>query len=429
MRALSMDRRYDGKGSRCRTLYLLLTLSLILAFTTSFAHSTPNNHHNNNRNVDSSPYGPSSSSSAFKFNLLRPRADEPPPEKVPDVVVLPTKCGFPGDSDTYGLGIRIGIYTQWASGIVANWYVVEMAAVMRIRATLFQMAMAIALAFITVRRPRPHAVDAVIMIVILLGNSCGLTSHVIRPRQWKDTTLGGKMRFLFYFLLCLYATWFWWAGMENFQALPPQAAHCSGKQYGFFMYKVNLFRNWYRKVNFAFAVAGTSIMGTIFVGFIQRYWRIIWNEFYAQFKDQTSGEFGGLMADLESGGDAGAAGGGEIAPAPGPDPAAGGGGAGAGGEPFAFATGAKELGKSKDKTSEGHIPRWKPATAFGVMMLFIISVELLISWNDIDGVNTVLSTGQLIPMVIGIAGFLKILFRWWQIATVKKVIVKEKGGA
>ena len=166
MHALIMDRRYDGKRSRCRTLYLLLTLSLILAFTTSLVHSTPNN-----RNVDSTTSAPSTSS-AFKFNLLRARADEPPPEKVPDVVVLPTKCGFPGDSDTYGLGIRIGIYTQWASGIVANWYVVEMAAVMRIRATLFQMAMAIALAFITVRRPRPHAVDAVIMIVILLGNVC-----------------------------------------------------------------------------------------------------------------------------------------------------------------------------------------------------------------------------------------------------------------
>ena len=81
-----------------------------------------------------------------------------------------TSCGFDGDSDTYGLGIRVGVYTQWASGVIANWYVTEMAHTMRIRATLFQMAMTIALAFITIRKPRPYAVDAMIMIVILLGS-------------------------------------------------------------------------------------------------------------------------------------------------------------------------------------------------------------------------------------------------------------------
>ena len=81
-----------------------------------------------------------------------------------------TTCGFDGDPDTYGLGIRIGVYTQWASGVIANWYVTEMAHTMRVRATLFQMAMAVALAFITIRKPRPYAVDAVIMIVILLGS-------------------------------------------------------------------------------------------------------------------------------------------------------------------------------------------------------------------------------------------------------------------
>ena len=81
-----------------------------------------------------------------------------------------TTCGFDGDSDTYGLGIRIGVYTQWASGVIANWYVTEMVHTMRVRATLFQMAMAIALAFITIRKPRPYAVDALIMIVFLLGS-------------------------------------------------------------------------------------------------------------------------------------------------------------------------------------------------------------------------------------------------------------------
>jgi len=39
---------------------------------------------------------------------------------------------------------------------------------------------------------------------------------------------------------------------------------------------------------------------------------------------------------------------------------------------------------------------------FLVTVYFILSIELTISWNDISGVHTVASTGQLIPLIIGI---------------------------
>ncbi|KAF8464432.1 hypothetical protein BDZ91DRAFT_849723 [Kalaharituber pfeilii] len=341
---------------------------------------------------------------------ILPRQDAPTPTPtaitIDELVTIDksdlprANCGFDGDSDTYGLGIRIGIYTQWASNVIANWYVVDMGATMRVRATLFQMAMAVALMFITVRKPRPHAVDALIIIVILLGNACSLTSHTVRPRQWKHTTLGGRMRFLFFFLLSLYASWFWWSGMERFKSLPPQPSHCSGLQYGFFFHRTNLFADWYRKTNFAFAVTGSAVLGTIFVGFIQHYYMLIWTEFWAAFKDQTSGEFGGLIAGMDGGG-----------AEPAPEAA-----------PPQMVTGAKELAASKDRYApEANPPWWKPALAAATMVVCIITVELLITWNNIAGVNTVLNTGQLIPLVIGIGGLLKILFRWWQMEKVKRV--------
>ena len=31
-------------------------------------------------------------------------------------------CGFVGNSDVYGLGIRIGLYSQWLSTIISNWF-------------------------------------------------------------------------------------------------------------------------------------------------------------------------------------------------------------------------------------------------------------------------------------------------------------------
>ena len=30
-----------------------------------------------------------------------------------------SECGFIGDGDTYGLGIRLGVYTQWVSSLLA----------------------------------------------------------------------------------------------------------------------------------------------------------------------------------------------------------------------------------------------------------------------------------------------------------------------
>jgi len=185
--------------------------------------------------------------------------------------------------------------------------------------------------------------------------------------------------------------------MDRFKSLPPQPSHCSGLQYGFFFHRTNLFVDWYRKTNFALAVTAASLTGIVFVGFAQHYHQMLWNELHAAFKTQTSGDFGGLLAGMEDGVN-------EPAPQ----------------EPIGPST--KALDASKDKFLEKNPPWWKPALAGAAMLLAIIAVELVISWNNIQGVNTILNTGQLIPFVIGLGGLGKICFRWWQLETVKKVV-------
>ena len=39
-----------------------------------------------------------------------------------------TECGFMGDGDTYGLGIRLGVYTQWISSLLAYFFLPDEAA-------------------------------------------------------------------------------------------------------------------------------------------------------------------------------------------------------------------------------------------------------------------------------------------------------------
>jgi hypothetical protein len=60
-----------------------------------------------------------------------------------------TKCTFTGNSDLYGLGIRIGIYLQWTSGLLANTFHADSVQDMLATNTIFLMALFIALAIIT----------------------------------------------------------------------------------------------------------------------------------------------------------------------------------------------------------------------------------------------------------------------------------------
>ncbi|KAF8422727.1 hypothetical protein EV426DRAFT_702540 [Tirmania nivea] len=243
-----------------------------------------------------------------RFGLILP---SPPPRQSTTTNETRIPCGFDGDSDTYGLGIRIGVYTQWASGVIANWYVTEIVHIMRVRATLFQMAMAIALAFITIRKPRPYAVGG--------DYDCDFIRECTFPPATQTYS---------------------------------QSSECGNHQ-------------------------------------------MLWNELHAAFKRQISGDFWGLLVGLE-GAEANI---GEPAPQ-------------------------ETVGPKKNP------PWWKPAIAGAVMLLAIIAVELVItgSWNNIQGVNTILSTGQLIPFVIGIGGLAKICFRWWQLETVKKKVVGPAAG-
>jgi len=48
----------------------------------------------------------------------------------------------------------------------------------------------------------------------------------------------------------------------------------------------------------------------------------------------------------------------------------------------------------------------------GVLILFIIAVEMTIKWNQISAVGVIAGTGQLLPMIIGIAGLGRVAMRF-----------------
>jgi hypothetical protein len=57
---------------------------------------------------------------------------------------IPGTCGYNGNQDVYGLGIRIGLYSQWTSTLISNWFHTFNLSRARDVNTFFQLAMGIA---------------------------------------------------------------------------------------------------------------------------------------------------------------------------------------------------------------------------------------------------------------------------------------------
>lgn len=89
-------------------------------------------------------------------------------------------CGFAGNQDVYGLGIRLGLYAQWLSTYLSNWLHSANVTKMRSVNTCFQLAMFTALMAMANQDPKPHAIDPYIIIIQIMGS----VSSPQSPRAW-----------------------------------------------------------------------------------------------------------------------------------------------------------------------------------------------------------------------------------------------------
>jgi len=151
--------------------------------------------------------------------------------------------GFQGNSDTYGLGIRIGLYFQWATSSIAYTFVREEAVTMRGVNNCFQLAMFAGLLYLTITLGEQlHAVEAYLMLVFCMGGVCTGTSNsdddgddhnnttrngvdriVHRGYEFFDTsTLGAFIRLMLTMGFIAYGLWFVFHGMDHMQ--PPMVS-------------------------------------------------------------------------------------------------------------------------------------------------------------------------------------------------------------
>ena len=168
----------------------------------------------------------------------------------------PKECGFSGNSDLYGIGIRLGYYTQAISVWFANYFVLGEAKVLRSVNLLFLVALFIALAWLSRQPEQTHAIEVFLLLRLLFAT--WYVGVLDRSRFSKKHGRKRIMRVLIRECALLgmlsYAVWFAWVGLDRMEETP-----CG--TWIFFAAKLNLYGR-YRSAYKALSISALSF-GTI----------------------------------------------------------------------------------------------------------------------------------------------------------------------
>lgn len=145
------------------------------------------------------------------------------------LAVRDEQCGFEGDSDLYGLGIRLGIYMQWLTSFAPTTDLQKFA-VFRETYSIFVFAIFIAILVLTAEKRPTHTAEMLVLAYIIFG---GVFITVPADLRKKNSTLLERKGFmaclrhgiilnLFGCAVAGYFIWFWHRGMRggNFLATP-----------------------------------------------------------------------------------------------------------------------------------------------------------------------------------------------------------------
>ncbi|KAF8475106.1 hypothetical protein BDZ91DRAFT_789355 [Kalaharituber pfeilii] len=188
--------------------------------------------------------------------------------------IVQTTCGFDGNADMYGLGVRIGVYLQTFACIWAKYFRLDRALEsLAFSSGLLRLALLISLSYVTIKEERLEAVDTAIMVFLALISNPPFDSleGVSFPSKLRFRTLGRfftQMAPLFRWLIGLglisYSVWFWWTGLETLEHSP-----CTGTT--FFFAKVSLY-NWFRWLGRIYTIYTLIVLALITLKWFRWNW-------------------------------------------------------------------------------------------------------------------------------------------------------------
>jgi hypothetical protein len=118
-------------------------------------------------------------------------------------------CGFVGNSDIYGIGVRYGFYLQWFATLLITIFSPSEEETVRIVNLTIQTSIFLGIAVQSSSETNP--VEPIIVLFLMCGSLSSLTFKGMG--NWKHVS--GVFRTLFYAALSAYGIWFWWVGLDK----------------------------------------------------------------------------------------------------------------------------------------------------------------------------------------------------------------------
>jgi hypothetical protein len=264
------------------------------------------------------------------------------------------ECGFAGNPDMYGLGIRLGVYLQWISSLVVwAWYPDGGTTLMQTY-LVFLFAIMIVVLVSTVKDTPIWAVEIVVLTYIIFGGVYGMVYQTFTQRgSRRFVEPSPAMLLAVYCLLSaatLYCAWFWFRGIHGHMLATP----CGS--YMFFFRKFSV----YDPAITRFFGALSVLFSVLFVPSAFLYLRLRV----------------GLLRRMDE----------------------------------------ARIRRAVPSHSlvlqvRGLFIVLSVILSIITCVYSIIAVELTLSWNSIRDVYTINTTGQLIPFIIGLTGFARCIYK------------------
>ncbi|KAK7184393.1 hypothetical protein PSPO01_09427 [Paraphaeosphaeria sporulosa] len=264
-------------------------------------------------------------------------------------------CKIEGNSDMYGLGIRLGYYFQWYGAILARWLAPSEVKSLAFSTDVFVAATFLALVILTLTDVESlEPVETYIVLLLMFGAYLALVPiYVWRlltacdpywdPTRYPRVNLGAMSANLSFTLLIgvlVFQYWFWFDRV-------PDLDHRSCQQYGFVFGEVRL-----------------NSKASVVLHALMYFWLGLVCIYILLLKLRAMAGF--------------------------PDP-----------------------GAESRRPKRAHIEFLQNLDVWIKIVIALavtVATELTISWNEIGGVGTLSGAGQTIPFAIGLAAIVRILY-------------------
>jgi len=124
------------------------------------------------------------------------------------------QCGFSGNSDLYGLGIRVGIFLQWLSSQIAVYFHLEGSNDLSNAYVIFSVAIKIAL-FVLTFQESAYTLEVVVIIYMFFGGLLCVKGYRKRREQAAPTTWRMLLGNSTLITMSIYSSWFWITGRSS----------------------------------------------------------------------------------------------------------------------------------------------------------------------------------------------------------------------